>query len=647
VLGAITVSASFAAVLTYSTNVLNSGAQEAVGGILSVLAVSLVTWMIFWMRRTARSLSGELTAQVNAAARVGIGALAITAFVAVGREGLETTLFIWTAVKASGETFAPLVGAGVGIALSIAVCWLLYHGAVRVNLGVFFSRTAILLIVIAAGILSYGLGDLQDAGLLSDQNWVAFDFSNTAAAGSWWMSLITGLTDLSARMTVLQTVAWIGYLAVVLPLFIRDGRSAPATASTNHAGEVAVVQERHVREPWYERWVHVAQQRVWIVFTSIIVLPAVVAVAVIVALPATASADTPVNVTATSCGAEWTSGHTGSQNFTVTNTSGKAGEVILHDAAGAIVGEIETLGPATTAMLTATLNTGTYAFTCNLSGQKSISAAPVQVTGMAVAAAPQAVVPPTVKELTAPNRLYQAYAATQLTALSITITAIQGDLAAGNRAAAQSDWLAAQQDWERVGASYNSFGDLGLAVDGLPLQYPQGVNDPHFTGLHRLEYGLWHGESFSTLQAVATRLVTDVESVREHLTSDDLAGDPTNLALRAHEILEDAMRDHLTGIDDQGAGAGYAMTYADTQITETIVGELTPLIDSRAPKLVPALIGQLTTLQAALHATRVGDQWQSPQLVSLAVRQKVNAAIGAVLETASSIPGLLEVQRTP
>ena len=100
---------------------------------------------------------------------IGTGALTLTAFLSVGREGLETTLFLWTAAQASGETVAPLVGGTIGIAAAIAMCWGLYRRALRLNIGVFFSRTAIALIVIAAGVLAYGLGDLQEAGWLPGQ----------------------------------------------------------------------------------------------------------------------------------------------------------------------------------------------------------------------------------------------------------------------------------------------------------------------------------------------------------------------------------------------------------------------------------------------------------------------------------------------
>jgi high-affinity iron transporter len=235
VLGAVMLAGSFAAVLTFSASALPSQAQEAVSGLLSVLAVALVTGMVFWMRRTAATLSRHLRGEVERAAAIGAGALIITAFLAVSREGLETTLFLWTAARASGSTLAPLVGAGLGLAAAVLLCWLLYRQAVRLNIGVFFSRTAVLLIVIAAGVLAHGLGDLQTAGILPGQHWIAFDLTGHVDPGSWWVSLITGTTELEPRMTVLQVVAWIAYLAVVIPAFLRAGRPAPAPAAASPA----------------------------------------------------------------------------------------------------------------------------------------------------------------------------------------------------------------------------------------------------------------------------------------------------------------------------------------------------------------------------------------------------------------------------
>jgi high-affinity iron transporter len=346
---------SFAAVLTFSVADLSSRAQEAVGGLLSVFAVGLVTWMIFWMRRTAAGLAAHLRGEVRRAALVGAGALTLTAFLAVGREGLETTLFLWTAARASGQTAAPLVGAAIGIAAAVALCWLLYRRAVRMNVGVFFNRTAIVLIVIAAGVLAYGLGDLQDAGLLPGRAWVAFDLTPHIDPGSWWASIVTGITELSPKMTVLQVTAWLVYLAVVIPLFVMASPEAPKAPEEKETGD---------------RWERLAGRRPWTVAGVLVAVPVLAAGATIAALPAAATtAGMAMTVTKTGCAPEWTSGTTGTHTFTVTNNSGLAGEINLDNAAGAVVGEIETIGPGTSAALTATLGAGTYNFTCLLGSQ--------------------------------------------------------------------------------------------------------------------------------------------------------------------------------------------------------------------------------------------------------------------------------------
>jgi len=635
VLGAVMVAGSFAAVLTFSAGELPSRAQEAAGGLLSVLAVGLVTGMVFWMRRTAAGLSTQLRGEVHRAAAIGAGALTVTAFLAVGREGLETTLFLWTAVRASGSTAAPLIGAGLGLAAATALCWLLYRRAIRLNVGVFFSRTAILLIVIAAGVLAAGLGDLQDAGLLPGLHWAAFDLSAHADPDSWWVPVITGATELAPKMTVLQVVAWLSYLAVVIPLFLRAGRAAPGKPPPSPLNASA------------PGWARLAARRPWLVAGVLVVAPAVTAGAVIAALPPATAAAATVTVTRTGCARDWTAARAGTQTFTVANRSGKAGEITLVNAAGGVAGEIETLGPATSAQLTATLGPGSYAFKCYLSGQGVTTSAAVQVTGGTVRAARAAVKPVTVRDLAGPNRAYQAYAAAQLRDLATAVGRIQADLRRGDLAAARTDWLAAQLAWERTGASYDSFSGDGTAVAGLPGGLPAGVADKDFTGLHRLEYGLWHplqpGQRAARLRPVAATLAADVARVQRNLASAGLAGDPTNLPVRAHEILEDALRDHLSGLDDQGSGAAYPETYADLQVTRAVLGDLSALIGARQPGLMGTLQHQLDALQQALLATRRDGHWMPRGAVPLAQRQAVDGATGALLESLSSVPDLLEV----
>ncbi len=237
VLAAVGLSMAFGALLTFTSRAMTFEAQEAFGGILSIIAVGFVTWMIFWMRRTARHLSSELRTRLDDALAIGAGALALTAFIAVGREGLETSLFIWAAVQATGQTTEPLLGAGLGLATAVALGYLFYKGAVRINLSRFFTWTGAALIVVAAGVLSYGVHDLQEAGILPGLNNLAFDISSAVPPSSWYGTLLKGTINLSPQTTWLEAIVWVGYIVPVTILFFRPSKKpAPASQSPAPSG---------------------------------------------------------------------------------------------------------------------------------------------------------------------------------------------------------------------------------------------------------------------------------------------------------------------------------------------------------------------------------------------------------------------------
>lgn len=231
---AVAVSLAFGALLTFGPRGLSFEAQELIGGTLSLVAVGFVTWMIFWMARHARELSGELRGQVDRASEAGRWSLAVVAALAVGREGLETALFLWAATKAAvtdgGSATGPLVGGALGLGTAVALGWAFYRGALRINLTRFFTWTGAFLIVIAAGVLSYGIHDLQEAGVLPGLNTVLFDVSDTIRPGSWYATLLKGVFNFSPRTTVLEGLAWWGYLVPTMILFLRRVRRPRSAA---------------------------------------------------------------------------------------------------------------------------------------------------------------------------------------------------------------------------------------------------------------------------------------------------------------------------------------------------------------------------------------------------------------------------------
>ncbi|MCW2736920.1 iron uptake transporter permease EfeU [Nocardioides sp.] len=202
--------------------------QELVGGALSIIAAAFVTWMIFWMAGAARSIAGELRGRVDAAAD-SRWSLVVVAFLAVGREGLETALILWTAARtatgrdlpdAAPVTSEPLLAAVLGIATAVVLGYLVYRGAVSINLTRFFAWTGALLVLVAAGVLSYGMHDLQEAGVLPGLGAVMFDITHVLPPDSLVATLLKGFFNFSPATTWVEGVVWLAYVCVVLPLFL-------------------------------------------------------------------------------------------------------------------------------------------------------------------------------------------------------------------------------------------------------------------------------------------------------------------------------------------------------------------------------------------------------------------------------------------
>ncbi|WP_399924678.1 iron uptake transporter permease EfeU [Streptomyces kanamyceticus] len=224
---AVALSLGFGCALTFGSQELTFKAQEALGGSLSIITVGLLTWMVFWIRRTARHLRAEPRGKPDAALRMGTAALVATAFLAVGREGLETALFVWASVRASGDgSHGPLIGVVLGLLTAVAMGRLFYRGAVRIDLARFFTWTGAMLVVVAAGVLAYGVHDLQEAEFVGGLRDKAFDVSAAIPPDSWYGTLLKGVFNFQPDPTVLQVVVWPLYLVPTLVFVFAPARAA-------------------------------------------------------------------------------------------------------------------------------------------------------------------------------------------------------------------------------------------------------------------------------------------------------------------------------------------------------------------------------------------------------------------------------------
>lgn len=352
---------------------------------------------------------------------------------------------------------------------------------------------------------------------------------------------------------------------------------------------------------------------------------------------------TAVEVSPGGCGTGWSRPHAGMQDFALRNTSATAADVRLQDArTGAVFGEAEGLGPGTVRELRARLGPGAYAFVCLHEDADAVTGPTVRIGGAAAAGGPAAV-PVTRHDLIPPALDHQRWMARHLDGLVASTDALSAAVAAGDRRAARAAWLSAHLGYARLGAAYGAFGAAGKAVDRTTAGLPGGVHDRRFTGFHRVEYGLWHGENGPGLRRAAQRLAADVRTLRAQ--GDRARMDPADLPRRAHEILEDAFRQELTGRTDYGSGTGLATVRAGVDGTRAVLARLRPLLSSRYADL-PLLDRRLDGFGRTLESHRRGGTWTPPRRLARADRERIDAELGDLLEHLADVAALCEPRRT-
>jgi high-affinity iron transporter len=202
--------------------------QERLETVIAVVAVAMVTSMILWMARHARGLRRELEARAGSAIAEGSGlALVIMAFLAVLREGLETSVFLLSAFQASTNRAAGSLGALLGITLAVGIGYGIYRGGVKINLARFFTTTGMVLVLVAAGLVAFAVHTGHEAGWITFGQTQPVNLTSLVKPGSVQSALLTGVLGIQPKPTVVEILGWLGYFVPVSLFVLQTARRKP------------------------------------------------------------------------------------------------------------------------------------------------------------------------------------------------------------------------------------------------------------------------------------------------------------------------------------------------------------------------------------------------------------------------------------
>ncbi len=233
---AVALSLGLGALLTFTSHEFSPSSEPAFAGITSIVAVALVTVMVFWMKRAARTMSRELHSKVEDAVGMGFVAIVTTAFFAVAREGLETALFIYSNFRTARTSLAPSLGLFLGLAAAISLSLLMYKKTLSFNIGKFFQVTGVALIIVAAGVLAHGISDLQSLNWIPGQSALAWDLESRFSPDSFIASMLAGTIGFTLTMTWVQLGLWASYISATLFAYLTPHQKVAQKVSINATG---------------------------------------------------------------------------------------------------------------------------------------------------------------------------------------------------------------------------------------------------------------------------------------------------------------------------------------------------------------------------------------------------------------------------
>jgi high-affinity iron transporter len=535
--------------------------QEGLETIVALIAVGMVTYMIVWMTEHARDLRGQLQqGAAGALARGSMWALVAMAFFAVLREGFETSVFLLAAFNDATDPASAGLGVVLGLACALALGYGLYRGGVRLNLSRFFRATGVVLVLVAAGLVSSALHTGAEAGWVVGGQAQALDLSAVVRPGTVWESLITGILGIPAKPTVIEVVGWLLYAAPMLVILLAPDAVRPRVRAT--IAGVAVVA------------------------APIVLIAGTLGEEAGTSAAATGAHKT-VSVALSDAGCDPGSLRlaSGPTTFLVTNKGTSKvteAEVVQGDRA---LAEVENVASGLSGRFSLTLQPGRYELRCTGGSRES---GPIVVTGRRSDVALDPALQRGVDG-------YRAYLERETASLVTGVQSLRRALASGDVAAARRAYATARVPYERVEPVAESFGDLDPRIDARANDVPKS----QWTGFHPIERKLWAQRTTKGTAALADGLVANARKLQRLVRGVKL--EPAQVGNGANELLGEVSKSKITGEEERYSHIDLLDFDANVNGARAAFEAIRPALAGKDPGLVTEIERRFGLVDAALR----------------------------------------------
>jgi high-affinity iron transporter len=565
--------------------------QEGLETIIGLIAVSMITYMIVWMARHSRGIKAELEGGAASALATG-SALALVgmAFLAVLREGFETSVFLLAAFQDARNTTAAGAGAVLGVICALLIGLALYRGGVRINLSRFFRITGLVLVFVAAGLLATAAHTAHGAGWLSSFQGQAVDLSWLVRPGTVTESLLTGMLGLRRTMSVAEVVLYLGFaipmgLYVVWPRRAKASRAVPVSMALGLLGLFVAGCGGAGEEG-----------------------------------PKSGSKTLSFKLTDAGCAPHDAKVAAGPVEFHAESESTSVTEIELLEGE-AILGEKENLTEGLSGSFSLNLGAGEYTLRCNggseEDGTLTVSGrAPAEGNPRAAAAVAD----------------YRGYLERNADGLLAATKPLAAAVIAGDVAKAKALYPATRVSYERIEPVAGSFGDLDPRIDARE----NDVSASEFRGLHRLEKALWKEGTTGGMAPVARELVTDVEDLAGRVRAVKLQA--VQIANGANELLNEVSATKITGEEERYSHIDLVDFKANVEGSEVAFEDVEALLGGGEAKLTAEVETDFAAVYASLEPYERGDGFVPYTALTEADTRKLARGIDRLAEQLSQLP---------